>query len=64
MKTKTWLVVKVERGFPAAITVCENEAAAFQLQERIEQRMNPDYDSAGVFCIDLKKKLKQDVVYC
>ena len=63
MKTKSWIVVRVERGFPAAIMVCEDEVQALKLERCEARKLNPDYDSLGVFCVDLQKtKVEQFAV--
>ncbi|MEO7298926.1 MAG: hypothetical protein ABI042_10175 [Verrucomicrobiota bacterium] len=55
MKNKTWIVVKVERGFPTTLRVCKDEAQASKLERREAKKLNPDYDSLGIFCVDLQK---------
>lgn len=46
-----WLVVKVERGFPALIKAFFTENAALK-QERVwRKQMNRDYDETGIFYI-------------
>lgn len=55
MKTKSWIVVKVERGFPATLTICEDKDEAIKLERRENRKLNPDYDSLGIFYVDLRK---------
>jgi hypothetical protein len=65
MKNKSWIVVKVERGFPTTLTVCENEDQAMKLERREARKINPDYDSLGIFHVDLRKtKAKQLAIDC
>lgn len=46
-----WVVVKVERGFPAIIKAFFTKNAALK-QERVwRKQMNRDYDEAGIFYI-------------
>ena len=65
MKNKCWIVVKVERGFPRTLTVCESEDHAIKLERRKAGKINPDYDSLGIFCVDLQKtKVEQLAIDC
>lgn len=60
MKNKSWIVVKVERGFPTTIMVCEGKDQAVKLERRESGKINRDYDSLGIFFVDLQKiKVRQ-----
>lgn len=63
MKTKTWIVVKVERGFPAGLIVCKDKKDALRQGRREFIKQNKDYDSLGIFCVDFgKEKVEQPVI--
>ena len=56
MKTKTWIIVLVERGFPSEVIVCENQSQTLSRARRESLKLNKDYDSLGVFCVDINNK--------
>ena len=49
---RTWVAVRVERGFPAEARGFSRRSDA-ERQERVwRRRMNPDYDETGVLELD------------
>ena len=65
MKNKTWIIVMVERGFPSELILCENQTQALRRARRESVKLNEDYDSLGVFCVDIsKKKVEQLPIRC
>ena len=44
-----WAVVKVERGIPVSVALCESEEAAETTERRLRVDMNPDNDETGIF---------------
>jgi hypothetical protein len=63
IKTKIWIVVIVERGFPAELIVCEDHAKALRRGRRESMKLNQDYDSIGIFCIDISKKRVEQLAF-
>ena len=53
MGSKLWILVRVERGFPASLTFFRREADALAEREKSAREINRDYDEVELFDVDL-----------
>ena len=44
-----WVVVEVNSGIPVAVRPYANEKSAVRAKKRLDKKLNPDDDEAGVF---------------
>ncbi len=52
-ENNAWIVVTVERGYPASVALYKQKRAATVAERRFRKAMNADYDEVGSFVIDL-----------
>lgn len=47
-----WVVVEVMSGIPVDVQVFRDEKSAWKTEASIRKQLRPDYDEAGVFCVE------------
>ncbi len=48
-----WVVVEVMSGIPVDVHLFRDEKDAWKTEASIRKNLRPDYDEAGVFCVEM-----------